>query len=47
MKTSIIAEKNGTVKLVTVNRGEVASRWVDKLKGKKFMQVAKDQNVQQ
>ncbi len=30
MKTSITAEKDGTVKIGTVNRGEAASRWVDK-----------------
>jgi hypothetical protein len=47
MKTSIIAEKDGAVKIGTVNRGESASRWVDKLKGKKLMQVVKDQNGQQ
>lgn len=47
MKTSITAEKDGTVKIGTVNRGEVASRWVDKLKGKKLMQIVKDQNGQQ
>ena len=47
MKTSISAEKDGMVKIGTVNRGEVASRWVDKLKGKKLMQVVKDQNGQQ
>ncbi len=39
IKTSITAEKDGTVKIGTVNRGEAASRWVDKLKGKKLIQI--------
>ncbi len=47
MKTSITAEKEGAVRIGTVNRGEVASRRVDKLKGKKLMQVVKGQNGQQ
>jgi hypothetical protein len=43
MKTSITAEKDGTIKIGTVNRGEAVSRWVDKLKGKKLMYIVKGQ----
>ena len=36
MKKSITAEKDGTVKIGTVNREEAASLRVEKLKGKKL-----------
>ena len=44
MKKSITEEKDGTIKIGTVSRGEAASRRVDKLKDKKLMQVVKGQN---
>lgn len=45
MKTRITVEKDGTVRLGAVNRGEAANRWVDKLKGKKLIQLVKDREA--
>ena len=39
MKTTIDVSTDGTVVLVTVNRGQAATRWVDRLKGKKSLQA--------
>lgn len=34
MKTEIVVRANGTVKLVTTNRGAAAKRWIERLQGK-------------
>jgi hypothetical protein len=39
MKTDIEVSSNGVVRLKTVNRGQAATRWVDRLRGKKFLQA--------
>lgn len=39
MKTNITVRQNGTVTLTTWGRGEAALRWLDRLKGKKHIQV--------
>lgn len=39
MKTDVTVRPNGSVTLTTRNRGESALRWVDRLKGKKVLQV--------
>jgi hypothetical protein len=39
MKTDVTVRPNGSVTLTTRNRGESALRWVDRLKGKNFLQV--------
>ena len=43
MKTDIIVRTDGTVTLTTWGRGKAALRWLDQLKGKKFMQVVNAQ----
>lgn len=42
MKTSIDIDRDGTITLETVNRGEAATRWVAKLQGKKVLQLVTD-----
>jgi hypothetical protein len=37
VKTSVDVSSDGHVLLETVNRGQAATRWVDRLKGKKFL----------
>jgi hypothetical protein len=37
VKTRVEVAKNGRVVLDTVNRGQAATRWVDQLRGKKFL----------
>lgn len=37
VKTSVDVTSDGHVLLETVNRGQAATRWVDRLKGKKFL----------
>jgi hypothetical protein len=39
MKTDITVRSDGTVTLTTWGRGEAALRWLDRLKGKKLMEV--------
>jgi hypothetical protein len=39
MKTDVTVRPNGSVTLTTRNRGESALRWVDRLKGKKILQL--------
>lgn len=39
MKTNITVRQNGTVSFTTWGRGEAALRWLDRLKGKKHIQV--------
>lgn len=41
VKTTVIVHGNGAVVLETVNRGQAATRWVDRLKGKKYLQAVK------
>jgi hypothetical protein len=40
LKTTIEVTRDGIVTIEPVNRGEAAVRWVDKLKGKKYLQAA-------
>jgi hypothetical protein len=37
VKTTIEISSDGRVRLETVNRGQVATRWVDKIRGKSFL----------
>jgi hypothetical protein len=37
IKTDVAVSSNGHVFLKTVNRGQAATRWVDRLRGKKFL----------
>ena len=37
LKTSVDVSSDGHVQLKTVNRGQAATRWVDRLRGKKFL----------
>lgn len=39
VKTDVEVSSDGRVFLKTVNRGQAATRWVDRLKGKKFLQA--------
>ena len=39
IKTTVEVSPDGTVLLETVNRGKAALRWVDRLKGKKYLQA--------
>ena len=39
MKTDITVRSDGTVTLTTWGRGEAALRWLDRLKGKKLMEL--------
>jgi len=39
LKTTIEVTRDGIVTIETVSRGEAAVRWVDKLKGKKYLQA--------
>jgi len=39
VKTTVDVTSHGIVTVSTVNRGEAALRWVDKLKGKKYLRV--------
>lgn len=39
IKTRIIVRSNGTVTLETIGRGKAALRWLERLQGKKLMQV--------
>jgi hypothetical protein len=39
MKTDITVRSDGTVRLTTWGRGEAALRWLDRLKGKKLMEL--------
>jgi hypothetical protein len=39
MKTDINVRSDGTVTLSTWGRGEAALRWLDRLKGKKLMEL--------
>ena len=38
IKTTVEVASDGTVVVETVNRGQAATRWVDRIKGKKFLQ---------
>jgi hypothetical protein len=39
LKTTVDVSADGRVLLETVNRGQAATRWVDRLKGKKLLQA--------
>ena len=39
IKTRIIVRSNGTCTIETIGRGKAAVRWLERLKGKKLMQV--------
>lgn len=39
IKTTVEIDSKGKVVVETINRGEAAVRWVDKLKGKKFLRA--------
>jgi hypothetical protein len=39
IKTTVEVGSNGHVLLETVNRGQAATRWIDRLKGKKFLEA--------
>jgi hypothetical protein len=39
MKTDVELSSNGVVRLKTVNRGQAATRWLDRLRGKKSLQA--------
>jgi hypothetical protein len=39
VKTTVEVSPDGTVLIETVNRGEAALRWIDRLKGKKYLQA--------
>lgn len=39
VKTDVEVSSDGRVTVRTVNRGQAATRWVDRLKGKKFLQA--------
>jgi hypothetical protein len=39
MKTDVEMSKDGRVRLKTVNRGQAATRWVDRLRGKKVLRA--------
>ncbi|MBK6919371.1 MAG: hypothetical protein IPH07_18390 [Deltaproteobacteria bacterium] len=39
IKTTVEISRDGTVLVETVNRGEAATRWVDRLEGKKYLQA--------
>ena len=39
IKTTVEISRDGTVLVETVNRGEAALRWIDRLKGKKYLQA--------
>ena len=40
LKTTVEVSSDGVVRVETVNRGEAALRWIDKLKGKNYLRVA-------
>ena len=40
LKTTVENSSDGVVRVETVNRGEAALRWIDKLKGKSYLRVA-------
>ena len=42
LKTMIEIEKDGKIRLETVNRGEAATRWIAKLQGKKVIGLVED-----
>lgn len=39
IKTRIVVRSNGTITLETIGRGKAALRWLERLQGKKLMQV--------
>jgi hypothetical protein len=39
LKTTIEVYPDGSIKLETVNRGEAATRWIDRIRGKKLLQA--------
>ncbi len=39
LKTSIEVHPNGKLKLETVNRGQAATRWIERLQGKKLLKA--------
>ena len=41
IKTTVEISSDGEVMLETVNRGSAATRWVDRLRGKKFLEVVR------
>ena len=38
LKTTVEVDRDGTVLVETVNRGEALLRWIDQIKGKKYLQ---------
>jgi hypothetical protein len=43
LKTTVEVSSNGHVLLETVNRGQAATRWVERLRGKRFLQAVEGQ----
>lgn len=41
VKTEVRVRKDGTFTLTTTNRGEAATRWIDRLQGKKLLEVVR------
>jgi hypothetical protein len=39
IRTGTAVSPDGTVRIETVNRGEAATRWVDRLEGDKYLQA--------
>jgi hypothetical protein len=45
VKTDVEVRPNGTVELATRGRGKAALRWLDRLKGKKLLEVIESPRV--
>jgi len=45
LKTGVTLHPDGRLVLETVNRGEAATRWVDRLQGKKFLRPSKPSSL--
>lgn len=41
LKTDVEVSSDGRVRIKTVNRGQAATRWVDRLRGQKFLRAVK------
>ena len=45
IKTTVVASSDGLVVLETTNRGQAATRWVQRLKGEKFLRAASEERT--
>jgi hypothetical protein len=45
VKTHIVVRSNGTCTIETVGRGKAALRWLERLRGKKHLQVVSGHNA--